>query len=253
MGGLRGAARTTGPAVRRWRVVHPGLDPSASEIRLADDEAHHVARVLRLKPGDRIGVFDGVGNEWHAVLVEVGPGGVVARVGDPCIDPVEPDLEVTLFQSLCRPDRFEWILQKGTEIGVRTFRPVIAGGSDRARMTDNRAARWRRIVVEACKQSGRRRVPAIEPPMPILEARPSGVGWVLDRADASPLADALAERPRSVSLLVGPESGLSGDELGALERAGWVRVSLGPRVLRTETAGAIATALVLHAWSDLGR
>jgi 16S rRNA (uracil1498-N3)-methyltransferase len=130
---------------------------------------------------------------------------------------------------------------------------VIAAASERVRLSDNRIARWRRIVVEACKQSGRRWVPAIERPMAIAEARPSGVGWLLDREDARPLATALGERPPAVSLLVGPESGLSADELGTLERAGWARVSLGPRVLRTETAGAIATALVLHAWSDLGR
>ncbi len=239
--------------MRRWRVVHPGLDPSAPEIRLGDDEAHHVARVLRLRTGDRVGIFDGAGNEWDAVLVEVDGRRVVARLGGPRLDPVEPDLEVSLFQSLCRADRFEWVLQKGTEIGVGTFRPVIAAGSERVRPSDNRRARWERIVVEACKQSGRRRIPAIEEPIPVGEARPSGAGWVLDGPSAPPLAAALGERPASVSILVGPESGLSGDEIGLLGDRGWIRVSLGPRVLRTETAGAVATALALHAWADLGR
>ena len=239
--------------MKLWRVVHRDLDPSTPEIRLATDEAHHVARVLRLRVGDRIGVFDGVGQEWHAVLTAVGRDAVDARLEAPCVEPVEPNLEVTLFQALCRSDRLEWVLQKGTEIGVRRFVPVIAAGSDRTRVSANRIARWRRIVVEACKQSGRRWIPAIDDPVPIEGARAHGAGWVLDTGSAPPIAAVLAERPRAASILVGPEAGLSVEELASLARQGWSRVSLGPRVLRTETAGAVAAALVLHAWADLGR
>ena len=239
--------------MRVWRVVHPELDPAIPEIRLSAAESHHVARVLRLRVGDRVGVFDGRGHEWQACLTVVGRDAVEARLEQPCLEPVEPDLAVDLFQALCRPDRFEWALQKGTEIGVRRFVPVIAQRSEPVRIGAARLARWRRVVIEACKQSGRRWIPAIDEPCAIDEARPDGSGWVLDAGDAPAIAHALGGPPRSVAILVGPESGLGEDELATLERLGWSRVSLGPRVLRTETAGPVAAALVLHAWADLGR
>ncbi len=258
MGGIdRNLRRSVGPIVSRVRrVLHPGASGLDRVIVLDSDESHHVLRVLRLRRGDRLSVFDGRGREWDATLVEEGRAGACIEIGDERSDPVEPPLRVEIFQALCRPDRMEWAIQKATEVGAAAIHPMRTAFSDGPTPSEERLERWRRVAREACKQCGRRRVPDIGPSIAIpVPASPEGLGIVLvPSRRAAPIGALLAgARPESVRLLVGPEGGLDAEELEQLERGGFRLAHLGPRVLRTETAGAVACALVLHAWGDLGR
>lgn len=240
--------------MRRWRAHVPGADPAAREWVLDRDESHHLSRVLRLQAGDGIAVFDGAGREWEAEIVVPSATAAIVRPGPEIDAPVEPGLEVTLYQGRCRADRFDWIVQKGTEIGVGRFVAVRTARSEPGRDDAKRSRRWERIALEAAKQSGRRRIPGIETLARLPGAPAQEVGIVLDAGEAAPLGAVLSRpAPRSVAILVGPESGLAPEELDALSANGWQRAGLGPRVLRTETAGPIAAALILHAWADLGR
>jgi 16S rRNA (uracil1498-N3)-methyltransferase len=238
---------------RLWRVWHEALPRErGAEVELERDEAHHVARVLRLARGESLALFDGRGSEWRATLVETSGRTVRVRLAEPIDAPaVEPALEVALYQALLKPERMDWVIQKATELGVSAVRAFPSERSEGARAA--RVERWRRIAVEACKQSGRRTLPAACP-VPGLPAPEAGCpGWILDPAAALPVGRMLAgRRADRLWLATGPEGGFSGEEVGRATGAGWIPVSLGPRVLRAETAGLVALALVMHRWGDLG-
>jgi 16S rRNA (uracil1498-N3)-methyltransferase len=224
-----------------------------SRVELDDEESHHVARVLRLRSGDELAVFDGNGTECLATIETLSRDRVTLTVGALRTGAPDPPIAVRLFQALVRPERIEWVLQKGTEIGIASVRLVPAERSEAPAPSPSRLDRYRRVVMEACKQSGRRRLPEVEEGS--MESPPvDALGILLDTsASARPLGE-LLEHPRrpEVWIAIGPEGGFTDGELAAWEAAGWARASLGPRTLRTETAGAIATALVLHRWGDLG-
>ncbi len=240
---------------RRWRVFTPGMDPARGvTLRLSADESHHIRRVLRLQPGERVAVFDGEDQEWEAVLLAGEGAQVSVRLESPIEDPIEAPCRVTLFQSVCPNERLDWAIQKAAEVGIYGIHLVRTERADRRKIDSRRLARWQRIAVEACKQSGRRRVPAIAvddglpapaPGIPAILLHPGG--------EARPLADVLAgPAAGEVWLAVGPQSGFSEVEVEAAVSAGWRPAALGPRQLRAETAGLVAGAIVLHSWADLG-
>lgn len=239
---------------RAWRVHHADPPGPGHEVLLDREESHHVRRVLRLEPGDPLSVFDGRGREWSARVLEAERGGVRVLLGEELADPVEPDLPVHLYQGLCRPERMDWLVQKGTEVGLLAIHLVVTSKAKPPGITERRLARWYRIAKEACKQSGRRRIPTIESPNSFPPVPSDVLGLVLHSpAPGRPLGDYLGRsRPREVWLAVGPEEGFDPGELKTLERSGWRRAALGPRTLRAETAGVVAGTIVLHAWSDLG-
>ncbi len=237
------------------RVRHETVHGVGATILLDPEESHHVARVLRLRPGDPLAVFDGRGREWQAVLVAVDRAGATVRTISETPGRVDPALEVVLFQALCRPERMEWLVQKGTEVGLAAIRPFAARRSDVPRPSAERLKRYRRVALEAAKQCGRRVVPEIAEPVDAVPSPPPATAALLLHTGPGvlPLAVHLAmPRPATVWLLVGPEGGLDLEEAQDLEESGWRPTGLGPRTLRTETAGPIAAALVLHAWDDLG-
>jgi len=241
---------------RLWRAYHPGLPGEAgAEVELLREEAHHVGRVLRLGPGERLSVFDGAGREWDAVILSSSPARVVVRLERERAEAVEAALEVRLFQGLCRPERMDWLVQKATEIGVAAIHPVATARSEAARTADRRLERWRRIAIEAAKQSGRRRIPDVAPCDDLPAAERGGApALLLNPGPASrPLGGLLRERPPGeVRIAAGPESGFSDEEIERWRASGWRLASLGPRTLRAETAGVVAVALILHVWGDLG-
>ncbi len=225
----------------------------ADRVDLDPDESHHVARVLRLKTGDALHVFDGKGGEWEATIEVPSRDRVTVVVGEARAGDVEPGVRVVLFQALTRPEKLEWVLQKGTEVGVSAFRLVASDRVEAPPPSPSRLSRYERIVMEACKQSGRRVLPAMA--LGPIESPGQGVLAIIlaHAVGVAPLGTVLAgPKATQVWLAVGPEGGFSEDEIEAAVSSGWRRASLGPRVLRTETAGAIASAIVLHTWGDLG-
>jgi 16S rRNA (uracil1498-N3)-methyltransferase len=239
---------------RTRRIFVAATPQTGDRVALDADESHHATRVLRLKVGDTVAVFDGAGGEWDATIAEASSHGVAVAVGARRDNAVEPPIRVILHQAAVRPDKLEWVLQKGTEIGISGFRLIETDRAESPLPPPARLARYRRIIMEACKQSGRVRLPelatgASEPPGP--ETAAIALAPV---PAARPFGELLAGRaPSEVWLAVGPEGGFTDSEIAGFAASGWAVASLGPRILRTETAGCVAASLVLHAWGDLGR
>ena len=244
-------------AIRRF-FVPPGAVEGVA-VSLPPELARRLATVLRLKRGDRVVLADGRGRDYEVEITALTPRSGSAAVVLERPSPPEPSLELVLYQSLLRPQRFELVLEKGTELGVARFVPLLSG---RARVKTEggaaRAARWRRIVTEAAEQCGRGRVPAVDPPAAFEEAVRSAPGlrllpWEGERSLG--LRSALRgtkPKPSTVSLFIGPEGGFSEEEAALAREAGCLAVSLGPRILRSETAGIVAAALVMHTLGELG-
>ena len=226
---------------------------------LRGDEARHLARVLRAEPGQRYEISDNRA-AYLAEIAEVRGDRIVFRALQP-IDTPEPPVRVTLCAALIKFDRFEWMVEKATELGVERILLVETARSEKGlfEASRKRAERWERIARESSQQARRWRVPQISPAVrfPRCLAEEAGCRYFLTEAEAGaeatapPLWRALPARRLSsdrVALLVGPEGGWTGEERRAAAEAGWQAVSLGPQVLRAETAAAAALAIVANAW-----
>ena len=230
-----------------------GLLP-ASDMPLPAAVAHHAERVLRLAVGDPVTLFDGQGGECAASILAFGKQ-PLARLGPRLAIERESPLQITLVQALASGDKMDWVVQKAVELGVAAVQPVAAERSvlklagERA---DKRVAHWQQVAVAACEQSGRNRVPVVGEILPLAKylARPFD-GTRLILAPGADGALARKARPgRPVAILIGPEGGWSPAELDLAARAGCAPLALGPRVLRTETAGLAALAAMQTMWGD---
>lgn len=234
--------------------VAAGLAPGA-QIELAEAAAHHAAHVLRLREGEAVVLFDGTGGEWQARIAGIARRSVRVALG--AHDPVEREspLPVTLVQALSSAERMDYTVQKAVELGVAAIETVVAEKSV-ARLSGERALQraehWRRIALAACEQCGRNRIPSITAPVAFASwlrlRRPEPMKLLAAPGATRALAGALAEGPAPASagvlVAVGPEAGFSEREEAAMDAAGFVRIHLGPRVLRTETvAPALLAAL----------
>jgi 16S rRNA (uracil1498-N3)-methyltransferase len=226
------------------------------EIELPPSAAHHAARVLRLRSGDSVTLFNGEGGEFDADVLHVAREAVLVRVGSHRAVDRESPLQVTLVQGLAGADRMDWVVQKAVELGVMAIRPVTMTRSV-VRLDPPRAAKremhWRSIAISACEQCGRNR-------LPLLHALTRFEQWVAAPSvaklrvflapDAATSLSGLARPEGSIELLVGPEGGLTREEAGAALDAGFRAVRLGPRILRTETAPLAAMSALNALWGD---
>lgn len=249
-----GGAHTDNAGMTRIYFDTP-LAEGAS-LPLPDAAFRHLVQVLRMREGETFTAFDGRGGEYDAVLVEAGKRGAAVRVLARHDVERESPLDLTLAQCISKGERMDYSLQKAVELGVTRIVPLISGRSV-VRLDEDRWERkmehWRGVVVSACEQSGRTRLPAIEPVQPLPEwldgNRAHGDRLTLDPQGRH----CLRELPRPngpVTLLVGPEGGLSAGELEQARRGGFVGIRIGPRVLRTETAGVAAVAALQALWGD---
>jgi 16S rRNA (uracil1498-N3)-methyltransferase len=225
-------------------------------VELPAEAAHHATKVLRLAEDDHVMLFDGRGGEWLGRLRRAGKAVKVVLESFDAVEREAP-LAVTLVQGLPAADKMDWIVQKGVELGVAAFRPVAARRSvirlSGERM-ERRVAHWQAVAVAACEQSRRNRVPPVAPLIDLpqfLAGTPADNETRLMLAPGAALRLADLPRPAGpVSLLVGPEGGFEEGEVLAAASAGFRSVSLGPRVLRTETAGLAALAAIMALWGD---
>lgn len=223
---------------------------------------HHLRHVLRLGPGAKLFLLDGKGQMFEAVIEAVQRDALVALVTGEAPALPEPPVKVTLVQGLPRGEKMEFVIQKATEIGVSRIVPLAAARAVprlAAEKAARRRSRWQRIALEAAEQSGRGRFPLVDEVKGLADALQGvAVGaaafllWEGERATT--LKQILRAGPprEEVYLFVGPEGGFTDDEVALARGAGAVPVSLGGRILRTETAGLVAAALVLYEWADLG-
>jgi 16S rRNA (uracil1498-N3)-methyltransferase len=216
-------------------------------VALPEEVAHQVVRVLRLREGAGIALFCGDGSESRAVLEEVSPRRVTARIQGRVAPEVELPCELHVALAVLKGEKLDWVVQKLTELGASrisltlTERTIVAAGEER---WPKRLERYARIAREAAEQSGRVRVPAIDGPVPLAETLDDSRWFFLDPEAGESLAASLEPCPSRLGLLIGPEGGFTAEEREAALAAGAAGVTLGRRVLRAETAAIAAAALV---------
>lgn len=235
--------------------VAAGLAPGAT-VDLPPEAAHHALRVLRLADGDQAVLFDGRGGQWQARLQRAASA-MRATLEAFDGEDRQPPLTVTLVQGLPAADKMDWIVQKCTELGVAAIQPVTAKRSV-VRLSGERMLRrgqhWQQVAVAACEQCGRNRIPAVAPLLDLPQYLGMAPAENAVRLLLAPGAESSLrgmEKPAGdVTLLVGPEGGFEESETLAALAAGFRPVSLGPRVLRTETAGPAMLAALMALWGD---
>ncbi len=236
------------------RFFVPAGSLAGATATIGGEPLHHLRTVLRLGPGAEVLLCDGEGATCRVRLDtlgrEQGTATVLARWQE-----AERCCPLRLLQGLPKGDKLELVLQKGTELGVTVFQPVLCARS-LARPDGRRGERWQRIADEAARQSRRPCLPRVEAPGTLADALArvsEPLRLVLWEESGRPLNAALpAQPPAGVALLVGPEGGLTAAEVAAAEAAGFVAVHLGPRILRTETAGLAVAAVLEYLYGDWG-
>lgn len=239
----------------RFFVPNPDGYVPGQTVLLPAATAHQVRNVLRMRAGDRVLLLDDAGYEYDGVLTGVSRREVAVAVEEKRPSVNEPAVQISLYQSLLKRDNFEWVLQKGTELGVRHFVPLEVNRNV-VEFKQKKLTRWRRIVTEAAEQSGRSRIPTIAAAVALPAALASlAVDCALMPAvaadDQTVAAVLVQKRPLSVALFIGPEGGFAPVEVALAQQHGVTPVTLGSRVLRAETAAVVSTTLVLHQLGEL--
>jgi 16S rRNA (uracil1498-N3)-methyltransferase len=245
----------------RARFLCSDVRTPGQELALKGEEFHHLRNVLRLQVGDTLSLFDGAGRGFAASLVEMDRQKAVLRVGPEEFPSPESPLQLHLAMALAKGEKLDLMIQKGTELGVFAFHPLVTRRADLKldeERAETRLKRWRRVALEACKQSGRTRIPDILPPVGLasfLERELPEHRLVLDPMGQPASHHFQDEEFRtSTSLLaaVGPEGGWSPEELQLLHQTGFRGLCLGPRILRSETATIAAAGVLQFLAGDLG-
>jgi len=238
------------------RIYCPTILQEGQLVTLPESAARHTRKVLRLRVGDRLRIFDGAGHEHEAVLAADGPG-TTARIGAALPPAAESTLSLTLMQGVSRGERMDWVVQKATELGVARIVPVLTARSV-VRLSQQRAEQrrehWQAITISACEQCGRRVLPELAMPRTLDQAlaeeeQPANLR-LMPSAGADLALPSLKPDAAKICLLIGPEGGLDEEEEARAGSLGFVPVSLGPRVLRTETAAVVALAACQTLWGD---
>lgn len=230
---------------------------SGAPLELPEGAARHLVQVLRLRPGARFVVFNGAGDEYEASLVATGKRGASARIGERLAADRESPLPVTLAQCVSKGERMDYAIQKAVELGVSRIVPLLSSRSV-VRLDSERWERklehWRGVMVSACEQSGRTKLPSLAPVTELSrwldQADASALNLVLAPGTGRPLAQQAPGAGQPIVLLIGPEGGLGAGEILQAERCGFQAIALGPRILRTETAGVAALAALQALWGD---
>ena len=233
------------------RSLSPG-----QTVTLEETTSHHLLRVVRLKPGESLLLFNGNGKEYQAVLEESGKAQARVLVQGSRQPDRESKLHITLGQAISRGERMDFVLQKSVELGVESIAPLWTKRSQvqlSGKRLEKRLSHWRGVIRSACEQSGRVCLPKLQHPAKLRDWH--SINWkqslqlVLDPAASLQLSDLIPAR--EIRILIGPEGGLEGEEISMVEESGFMRIRLGPRILRTETAALASVAAVQALWGDL--
>lgn len=242
--------------MRLHRTYTPQALEAGADIVLDDRAAHRLGRVLRVRPGDTVILFNGDGRDYHATVDETTKQSVSVRVNDGIAVENESPLRILLAQGIARRERMDFALQKAVELGVAVIQPLFCQRTEvklSGERLSKRLEHWRGVMISACEQSGRATLPRLDEPADLpdwLGEPPAGSRLVL-RPEARMTLPGLPRDERAC-LLIGPEGGLQDREIDIALAAGFTPVRLGPRVLRTETAGPAALAVLQTLWGDMG-
>ena len=241
------------------RRIHVADSLSAgAELRLGERQARYLGRVLRLVSGDTVQVFNGTDGEWTATIERFGKNEAILILKDPVVNEAESPLRLHLVQGISRGERMDFVVQKATEIGAKRITPVLTDHGVvklDSRRAGKRRDHWQRVAESACEQCGRFRPPLIDMPSRLNDwfgsARDRDSTELVLKPDAPDgLSDAGSPQTK-LCLLIGPEGGFSDREYDDADVAGFRAVSIGPRILRTETAAVAALAIAQQLWGDI--
>ena len=220
--------------------------------------SYQLDKVLRMTVGDQVIIFDGSGMEYSVSMEQINRSKCVGRVLDNSMVDREASLNIHLYQALIKPDRYEYVLQKGVEIGVSSFTPFICARSEMREISSNRVRRWESIITESAEQSGRARVPVLNDILTFSEALGEASGMILipwEDEQQLGIKDVFKtispEDISEVSIFIGPVGGFTVNEIEEAKEKSSVSVSLGNRILRSETAGIVASAVILYEFGDM--
>ncbi len=244
------------------RFYHPETLAVGQLVELTAENKHHAARVLRLKKGDPIILFDGRGGEYAAHISVISKSGTTAVIEDFHNIVRESPLHIELAQAICVNEKMDWIIQKAVEMGVNSIQPVSTERSI-VHLSDERSAKrlqhWHKIVISACEQCGRNQVPKVYPLTSLLqwlsqkksESSVHGMSIMLSTIATTRLRQIAQPAPGTpITLAIGPEGGFTPDETVTLEHAGFIPLRLGQRILRTESAPLAAVSALQALWGD---
>ena len=240
--------------MRNPRIYVPVTLEAYQPVDLPESAANHVGRVLRMKPSDPLVLFNGEGGCWQARVNEVTKKRVQVVPLEHIPGDKESPLHISLGQTLSRGERMDYAIQKAVECGVTEITPLFTERCEvklKNDRQDKRLRHWEQVVISACEQCGRNIPPMIHAPMHLskwLESRTAQMNFVLHHRTGKALSG--YEKPESVSLLIGPEGGLTAEEIAQAEQEQFHPLALGPRVLRTETAPISAISLMQFLWGD---
>jgi 16S rRNA (uracil1498-N3)-methyltransferase len=241
--------------VRVPRLYHPQRLATGSTITLEREASRYVAKVLRLDREAPLTLFDGSGGEYACAVHSLQRDGVRIHVGRHLDREAESPLHTTLAQGISRGERMDYTLRKAVEMGVSAIQPLFTDFCQvqiKGERLERRLNHWQGVVRSACEQSGRNRVPPVHSPIPLakgVSTLPPGVRLILNPGAPLRLGD-LPPPDAPITLIAGPEGGFSPGELELLTSQGFVGISMGPRVLRTETAALAALAAIQTLWGD---
>jgi len=231
------------------------------QIEITGQDVRHIRDVLRLTPNTQVTICDGKGMDYQSVITQIDKEKVLVKILEKSIASSEPKMKLTLFQSLIKGDKFEWVIQKAVEIGVHQIIPmetvhcVVKMGQ--SKKTDAKVARWNKIAQSAAKQSKRGVIPIISVPISYVKAAKlasemdlSYIAYVKETSVSlrSCLQSAKGE---SIGVLVGPEGGFSEEEISFAEKVNIQPITLGPRILRSETAGIVLVSNILYELGEM--
>ncbi|USD65623.1 16S rRNA (uracil(1498)-N(3))-methyltransferase [Vibrio sp. SCSIO 43136] len=239
------------------RIYHPETISTLGNLELSEDASGHIGRVLRMQPGQDVLLFDGTNHEFPATITEVTKKRVSVEITEKVESSIESPLNIHLGQVVSRGDKMEFTIQKSVELGVNTITPLISercGVKLDAKRFEKKLAQWQKIAISACEQCGRNTVPEIRPIMQLEQwcAEPSDAVKLNLHPRAKYSINTLPEPMNKVRLLIGPEGGLSSEEIAMTEEYQFEETLLGPRVLRTETAALTAITALQVRFGDLG-
>ncbi len=243
------------------RFYLPNPEIEDGRLRITGPEVRHIRRVLRLKEGDELILFDGQEKEYRGIIIDQGTRSVYLRIEEILSIQKESPLEITLAQSLLKGEKMDYLIQKATELGVKKIIPFFSSRSipllDKSKRL-NRHHRWQKIAIEASKQCGRAKIPEIIPSLDFSEmlqsASPQSLRLILWEKEKRRLKNFLKELRmlKEIFFVVGPEGGFSEEEIENSKKGGFIPISLGERILRAETASLCLMSILQYEWGDIG-
>jgi 16S rRNA (uracil1498-N3)-methyltransferase len=244
------------------RFIIPPHAVRGDTVTITGDLFHHMARVLRLKKGARLSLSDGNGHEYMGFIDQLDGESLAVKLEEASIDhAAESGPKITLFQGLAKGDKLELIIQKSTELGVAEIVPFVAARSvsrPAAGRIQEKLERWRRIALEAARQSRRMTVPQVTFAADLSEVCRQAdhpvklLLWEEEQTRSLRMLLAGIQSPQRIAVIVGPEGGLTSEEVACALKCGFISVSLGKRIVRTETAGLAILAILQFHWGDIG-